>query len=171
MGLSSILLYLPATAVAINQWTWLLAEERHHKEGVHSVTYLSQPFDLSPGEFIYTDEDDTPVSFPRAGPYAITGFQGEIVYADTNKSVPLSKVYDHHWIVTHTGFQNRLCKGGPTYTFGIGAESRRTPVTFPSGYGYRVADPNVYWGANIHCLRTEYLAGDDQYAAAKECNE
>ena len=29
----------------------------------------------------------------------------------------------------------------------------------------------TYWGANIHLLRTEGLAGDNPYRAAKECNE
>lgn len=165
----SVTIPLVATAA---KWEWELVELRHqHKENVTSATYFSQAFDLKPGGFIFTDSDETPVEFPRDSPYAITGFRGEIVYAATNESVPLSKVYDHHWVVSHTGFVNPFCPNGPTYVFGIGAESRNTPVEFPAGYGYRVAHPGIYWGANIHCLRTEYLAGDDPHAAIKECNE
>lgn len=126
---------------------------------------------MRPGEFVFTDSDETTAPFPTdIGPYAITGLMGEIVYADTNESVPLSEVYDHHWTVTHDGFDNAFCEHGPVYTFGVGAESRITTVRFPKGYGYRRDNPNEYWGANIHLLRTEYLKGEP-LRAAKECNE
>mmetsp|Transcript_23417 Transcript_23417/g.92815 ORF Transcript_23417/g.92815 Transcript_23417/m.92815 type:complete len:292 (-) Transcript_23417:337-1212(-) len=64
-----------------------------------------------------------------------------------------------------------LCRDGPTYAFGIGAESRNTPVAFPPGFGFKVLDPALFWGGNIHLLRTEYLDGDDAARAAKECAE
>ena len=103
------------------------------------------------------------------GKYAITGFRGEVV-DDNNASVPLSTVYDHHWIAVDMYHQNQLCPDGPQYVFGIGAESRHTPARIPHGYGYHVQDNDAF-GGNIHLLHTESLAGDDKWLAAKECNE
>lgn len=137
--------------------------------GVQSDTYESEAFPLRPGEFLYTDMDRTTIEMPQyGGKYAITGFSGDIVYADTKEPVALSQVYDHHWIVAPHGFRNSLCDG-PDYVFGVGAESRRTPVRIPKGYGF-VTDNAETWGANIHLLRTEYLEGEAALAA-KECNE
>jgi len=104
------------------------------------------------------------------GTYAVTSFFGDIV--DENHSpVPLSKVYDHHWIAVSDKHTNELCGGGlGNYVFGIGAESRNNPVNFPPGYGY-IVEAGAQWGANIHLLRTEHLAGNNPYKAAKECNE
>jgi hypothetical protein len=65
--------------------------------------------------------------------------------------------------------KNELCKNGPEYVFGIGAESRNNPIRFPSGYGHVVTGER-YWGANLHLLHTQGLAGDP-HKAAKECNE
>lgn len=80
-------------------------------------------------------------------------------------------MYDHHWIAVSSNHRNQLCKNTDIeYVFGIGAESRHSPVSFSPGFGYHVAN-GTYWGANIHLLRTEGLAGDNPYRAAKECNE
>ena len=102
------------------------------------------------------------------GDYAITGFWGEVV-DENNVSVPLSTVYTHHWIAVNDVHKNELCKNGPEYVFGIGAESRNNPIRFPSGYGHVVTGER-YWGANLHLLHTQGLAGDP-HKAAKECNE
>jgi hypothetical protein len=54
------------------------------------------------------------------------------------------------------------------------AESRNSPQTFPSGFGYSIP-ANDSWGGNIHLLHTQNLS--TQYTdgsldrAAKECNE
>mmetsp|Transcript_4990 Transcript_4990/g.15680 ORF Transcript_4990/g.15680 Transcript_4990/m.15680 type:complete len:414 (-) Transcript_4990:732-1973(-) len=137
-----------------------------------STSFVTVDFPMRPGEFVFTDADITEAPFPKGvGPYAITGFSGELVYADTNESVPLSELYNHHWTVLEWSYENALCENGPQYTFGLGAESRRTILQFPEGYGYRRAAPATdYWGANIHLLRTEGLAGEPP-RAAKECNE
>lgn len=107
------------------------------------------------------------------GTYAILGFRGEVV-DDADASVPLSTVYDHHWIAMDRFHENVVCNGGqgPQYVFGIGAESRNTPASFPDGRGYIVYDADEnQWGANIHLLHTVDLAGDNPAAAAKQCNE
>ena len=95
--------------------------------------------------------------------------EGEIVDGETLQSIPLTEIYDHHWILLNNVHKNRLCKG-IEYVFGVGAESRNTPFGFPAGYGYHVPE-GTEWGANIHLLRTEGLEGEDPYLAVKHCNE
>lgn len=139
---------------------------------VYSSTYMSRTMDLAPGEMIFTNTEQTPLAMPKTGVtgYAILGFRGEIIDASTNRSAPLSEVYDHHWIAVQKSHHNRLCDGKPEYVVGIGAESRNTADQFPDGYGYVVEPGQNEWGANIHLLHTEGLAGDE-FTAAKECNE
>lgn len=137
---------------------------------VQQATYYSAPITLEAGHMVFTDSDKTRLKMPE-GEYAITYFIGDIVFADTHQPVPLSEVYDHHWIAVSSNHRNQLCKNTDIeYVFGIGAESRHSPVSFSPGFGYHVAN-GTYWGANIHLLRTEGLAGDNPYRAAKECNE
>ena len=136
---------------------------------VHQETYYSAPITLEAGHMVFTDSGKTPLKMP-SGEYAITYFIGDIVFADTHQPAPLSEVYDHHWIAVSSNHRNQFCKGSIEYVFGIGAESRHSPVSFSPGFGYLVAN-GTYWGANIHLLRTEGLAGDNPYRAAKECIE
>uniref|UniRef100_A0A6T9LG12 Uncharacterized protein n=1 Tax=Haptolina ericina TaxID=156174 RepID=A0A6T9LG12_9EUKA len=116
---------------------------------------------------IYTDPRKTPLLMPN-GTYSILSFAGDIV-DDQHQPVPLSKVYDHHWIALNSVHHNQICH--EEYVFGIGAESRNNPQVLPAGYGYLVDSPKVTWSANIHLLRTEGLKGDNPQKAAKECNE
>ena len=136
---------------------------------VKQETYYSDSITLKAGHMVFTDKDKTRLKMP-SGRYAITHFVGDIVFADTHEPVPLSEVYDHHWIAVSSNHRNKLCDGNIEYVFGIGAESRNSPVTFPPGFGY-VVPARTRWGANIHLLRTEGLAGDNPHRAAKECNE
>lgn len=136
---------------------------------VKQQTFFSKPITLEAGHMIFTNPDKTPLKMP-SGEYAITYFIGDIVNADTLQPVPLSEVYDHHWIALSSNHVNQFCKGSIEYTFGIGAESRNSPVRFPPGFGYHV--PNgTHWSANIHLLRSEGLAGENPFKATKECNE
>ena len=132
-------------------------------------TFYSDAINLKAGHMIFTFPRDTPLPMP-SGTFAITGIVGDIVYADTHKPAPLSTLYDHHWTIKSSNHRNALCKGGLEYIFGIGAESRNSPVNFPVGYGYVVSE-GTRWGANIHLLRTEGLSGSNPFQAAKECNE
>ena len=136
---------------------------------VHQETYYSAPITLEAGHMVFTDSGKTPLKMP-SGEYAITYFIGDIVFADTHQPALLSEVYDHHWIAVASNHRNPFCKNSIEYVFGIGAESRHSPVSFSPGFGYHVAN-GTYWGANIHLLRTEGLAGDNPYRAAKECIE
>jgi len=142
---------------------------------VISQTYYSQGLPLAPGQMIFSEPKRTPIPKP-SGNFYVLGVVGDIVKdGPDGEKVPaaLSEVYDHHWIVEDLYHTNELCEYGPNYLFGIGAESRTTPLFFPKGTGYSVAD-GVEWGGNIHLLRTDSgttLAGDDPWLAAKECDE
>jgi hypothetical protein len=70
--------------------------------------------------------------------------------------VPLSFVYDHHWIAEDASHKNDLCQGFENYVFGIGAESRNSPTSFHAGYGYPLPVGDA-WGGNIHLLHTQNL--------------
>lgn len=88
-----------------------------------------------------------------------------------NESVPLSKVYNHHWIfnMDNTEHTNRACPdAGIDFIVGVGAESRRTPTAYPDGHGFMVEDGTT-WNANIHLLQTSQLVGG--VAGAKRCIE
>jgi len=81
-------------------------------------------------------------------------------------------VYLHHWLVFNQNRPNLgVCPGFLTYNFGIGAESRGTPLEYPSGHGW-VAHSDDPWGINLHILRTVGLEVDTIYSqAVKECIE
>jgi len=139
---------------------------------VHSETFRSEALPLAAGEVAFTNPKRTFLPFPSvAGKYAITNFRAEIVDAE-NKSVPLDEVYLHHWLVYDQAQPNDgVCGGFLDYNFGVGAESRGTPVSFPEGYGY-VAAGSQSWGANIHILRTVGLKMRSNYSeSVKECIE
>ena len=146
--------------------------EARHASGLYNVTsetYYSNPISLKAGHMIFTKPEQTPLTLP-SGRIGITSFFGDIVDAN-HEPVPLSKVYDHHWIAVADTHINEICSSSVNYVFGIGAESRHGTVDIPSGYAYVVDNDMTTWGANIHLLRTEGLAGDNQIRAAKECNE
>lgn len=139
---------------------------------VKSSTYLSPAMPLRAGQVVFTNANKTPLKMPPSGS-KITGFTGEVVDVN-NASVPLTFVYDHHWIAIDKDHKNDLCVGFENYVFGIGAESRNSPQTFPAGYGYPVPDGDA-WGGNIHLLHTQNLSteysGGSLERASKECNE
>ena len=154
---------------------------------VITATYQSQAFPMLPGQTIFTKPDETPLPMPPIsdkpgeGAYAILSFVGSMV-DDQKQQVPLSRVYTHHWIMVQHSHKNELCRNGLNYVFGIGAESRNSPVEFPAGYGYTVSSAkDNQFGGNIHILRTEHLAEDavgmvpvgqgGAAGAAKQCNE
>ena len=52
------------------------------------------------------------------------------VVDENNVPVPLSEAYLHHWLVFGPPNQG-VCGGYLDYSFGVGAESRGTGVSFP----------------------------------------
>lgn len=137
-----------------------------------SETYLSPPMPLAPGQMIYTEPERTSVKMPE-GKYAVLEVHGDIVKGgpklEDTTSVPLSDVYDHHWILLMKDTQNPICGAGINFEFGIGAEARATPTVYPEGYG-KVIEAGSEWFANIHLLHTVNLTGEP-HVNVKECNE
>lgn len=151
---------------------------------VITQTFKSQALSMLPGQTIFTNPKNTPLTMPSVevgGPYAILSFVGSMV-DEANAQVPLDRVYTHHWIVEQPSHSNELCQNGLNYIFGIGAESRNSPAIFPDGHGYLIESEEVNkFGGNIHVLRTEDLSEHavgmvpvgkaGAAGAAKQCNE
>jgi hypothetical protein len=111
---------------------------------------------LKPGEVVFTDPAKTLLQMPK-GNVAVLGFEAEVV-DEKKTSVPLSEVYNHHWLVFDGKGNAGVCDNYLQYKFGVGAESRNSPVHYAEGYGL-VLDGTETWGANIHLLRTVDLDG------------
>eukprot|EP00759_Apiculatamorpha_spiralis_P041017 PhF_6_TR39697/c2_g1_i3/m.59014 len=130
--------------------TWHPSTPKLNSDGTTSQTFKSNAMPTFPGLVRNTDPQQTILPFP-AGPIAITGFHAELVDA-SGTSIPLDQSYLHHWVV-----YNNIGNAGPcqtlTYIFGVGAESRRTSVSYPAGYGY-IAQGTEVWMANIHAIDT-----------------
>ena len=118
---------------------------------IQQQTYRSPPMRLGEGEVVFTDPKRTPLTMPK-GNIAITSFHAEVV-DEEGRSVPLSEVYNHHWLVFNGKGNAGVCGGYLSYVFGVGAESRGTTTTYPHPYAL-VLKGDEKWGANIHLLRT-----------------
>merc|ERR550532_745132 len=140
---------------------------------VKSETFRSEALPLKAGEVAFTNPAKTLLTFPTpGGEYSIVKFGVAEIVDEAGTSVPLSEVYLHHWLIFNDNRPNLgVCGGYLKYNFGIGAESRGTPVEFPDGYGW-VSDSSDVWGANIHILRTVDLkVNTNSSQALKECIE
>jgi hypothetical protein len=84
---------------------------------VYSSTYLSPVMNLKPGQVIFTNSRETPMKMPEGGSM-LTGFRGEVVDGG-NKSVPLTFVYDHHWIVQVCDQHVLICLLYKSLTFSL----------------------------------------------------
>jgi len=157
---------------------------RQHKAGftVHSTTYVSKPIPLIPGQIAWTYPELTPVpmpgtpnaTYPNGRRWALLGYHDAEVVDCHEQSVPLSKVYNHHWILNPVpGENNAACpQAGFTFVVGVGAESRRTPWAFPEIHGEQhglIFDQGTTWFANIHLLKTVDLV--DGLQGSKACVE
>jgi len=149
---------------------------------VFQTVYLSHPVTLMTGEAWFSLPDVTVLPMPNPGvPYAIIGMAYDIV-DEKNRSVPLSELYMHHWLVydtitTGTGF-NLGCGGTGTFVsnvYGAGAEMRGMNYNYPNGFGYVSETGHQWWSANLHFinkedLSTKYFNGSHG-AAIKSCIE
>lgn len=137
-----------------------------------SETFRTRATAMPAGGVLFSDKSKSVIQFPKpSNQYAITGFTAEMVDEDGN-SVPLSELYLHHWLVYRTGHSNLGVCGDPLdYVFGVGAESRSSPVVFPDGHGY-VATSSDRWTLNVHVLRTMGLKKlSSEAEAVKDCIE
>jgi hypothetical protein len=148
--------------------------ERHVHTELHPATgrayaVIEQAFSSSAmymknGDVVWTNMQNTVIPMPT-GDYAILKMRGEVVDCN-NVSVPLTTVYNHHWVMRPiagpTTYNDKACPDESfSYVFGVGAESRDTYTAFPPGHGF-VVEAGTVWGANIHLLHTEGLSGGQQ---------
>jgi hypothetical protein len=144
--------------------------------------YKSPTIKLMTGEAWFTLPDVSTLKMPQPGkPYAIIAMQYDVVDAHTGKSVPLSEMYSHHWLVydgpgTSGGF-NIGCGGTNTWVsniYGAGGEMRGVHYVYPEGFGH-IIPGNRHWSANMHFIRTEDLSAKHHHgsigAATKSCIE
>jgi phosphoglycerate dehydrogenase-like enzyme len=156
---------------------------KHHLyDDATTTTYLSHPVTLMKGEAWFTLPDVTTLPMPNPGkPYAIIGMKYDII-DENNRSVPLSELYMHHWLVydtptTGTGF-NIGCGGEGTFVsnvYGAGGEMRGMDYAYQDGFGYVSKSGKQWWSANLHFINTEDLDtkgfNGNHGAAVKSCIE
>jgi hypothetical protein len=111
------------------------------------------------------------------GDHIIVNQVWELAVGPEQKPVPLSEMYNHHWLIGGEGPLD-LCEGD--YFFGGGAEYRTMDYTFPPGYGQARISASDNCGANFHFINTEDLLTEwegfnnpngSHPAAAKLCAE
>lgn len=152
---------------------------------------------MKPGEVLLTQPEAVILDMPR-GHVGISYFHGEIVKA-TNASfvlegnnydgnnydeaafeaVPLSQVYNHHWITidlaqpsfSDTEAYAQMVKNGNisfangpcdalAFSFGSGAEMGNTAWEFPHPY-YYIIDGTEFFGLNIHLIDLRGVKDED----------
>jgi hypothetical protein len=90
--------------------------------------------------------DVTPIPMPGNGTVkvALLAVRNASVVDCYNNAVPLSEVYNHHWIFNpvlngQPAHVNHACPDtGLDFVVGVGAESRHSPTIWPDGHGYIV---------------------------------
>jgi len=147
-----------------------------HGDNVIKTTVLSPAFKLKTGSAHFTINPLYRVPVPD-GDHLIINQKWELAVGSEQKPVPLSELYNHHWLVGGNAPLD-LCEDD--YFFGGGAEYRTMDYTFPDGYGQaRIAASNNC-GANFHFINTEDLLlqwhgfnnpNGSHGAAAKLCAE
>jgi len=126
---------------------------------VFTKTFFSPSFSLLPGQIL---KHPINLTFPE-GEIAITAFTADLVFDDGSESgnpVPLTQTYLHHWTVQqevnhNAGFCDYEARYGGylklSYLFGVGSESRNTPIKFDSPYGLVVNDSDQWW-VDLHAI-------------------
>eukprot|EP00466_Bigelowiella_natans_P005813 jgi/Bigna1/89912/estExt_fgenesh1_pg.C_580015 len=121
--------------------------------------FFSPSIQLLPGQILKHPID---IDFPP-GEIAITGFTADLVFDDDSEignPVPLTQTYLHHWTVQqrinhNSGFCDYEAKRTGnlklSYLFGVGSESRGTPIAFESPYGLVVNDSDK-WAVDLHAI-------------------
>jgi hypothetical protein len=127
------------------------------------------------------------VKFPK-GDYMITDQKFDIVhgkkandqYPNTLPSIPLTELYNHHWLLGTTTDPDPLATCEGDYFWGGGAEFRKMDYKIPEGYGLQRIGAKGYCGANLHWINVEDLKLNwegmndpkgDHGAAVKNCAE
>eukprot|EP01062_Namystynia_karyoxenos_P005684 TRINITY_DN1196_c0_g1_i13.p2 TRINITY_DN1196_c0_g1~~TRINITY_DN1196_c0_g1_i13.p2 ORF type:complete len:494 (+),score=194.52 TRINITY_DN1196_c0_g1_i13:80-1483(+) len=136
----------------------------HLYENVTKSHYLSPAITLKTGEAWFSLPDVTVMPMPHSdGDLAILAVEYDIVDS-AGRSVPLSEMYSHHWLVydklVGSNGYNLGCGGQNTWVsnvYGAGGEMRGIKYVYSDGFGY-ITPGNAFWSANIHFIRTEDLS-------------
>ena len=147
---------------ALEDWTstithlddWGTANGPRRGDVIQEV-FLSPEFKLKTGGAHFTLNSFYKVPVPK-GDHAILNNTWEIVADDGITAVPLTQMYNHHWLIGGEDDPLGMCEGD--YFFGGGAEYRNMDYTFPEGRGALRVNSSGQCGANIHFISTEDLA-------------
>lgn len=139
-------------------------------------TFTSPSFKLMTGNAHFTLNPLYRVPLPK-GDVMIYNQIWDIVRGDNEESVPLTHVYNHHWLI---GGEAPLDLCEDDFFFGGGAEYRTMDYTMLEGYGQPRIGSLGDCGGNFHFINTEDLLlewddfnnpNGDSAAAAKLCAE
>jgi hypothetical protein len=135
------------TTMQVNEWKG--------RGDVIRSEYLSPEFKLMSGAAHFTLNSFYKVPAPK-GDYVILNQTWSIVGDDGSTPVPLTQMYNHHWLIGGDLSPLDMCEDD--YFFGGGAEYRNMDYTFPDGYGQGRVNATGQCGANLHFISTEDLA-------------
>jgi hypothetical protein len=141
----------------LEDWTETTTElsDWNGRGDIIQSSYLSPTFKLKTGGAHFTLNSFYKVPVPK-GDYAILNNTWEIVSDDGFTAVPLTQMYNHHWLIGGSDDPLAMCEGD--YFFGGGAEYRNMDYTFLEGYGNLRINATGQCGANVHFISTEDLA-------------
>jgi len=140
----------------LEDWTETVATFSDQRGDVIRSEFLSPAFKLKTGGAHFTLNPLYHVPMPK-GDYVILNQTWDIVGGDGTKSVPLTQMYDHHWLIGgHGAYPLEMCEGD--YFWGGGAEYRKLDYSMPDGYGIARVSAKGNCGANLHFINTEDLA-------------
>jgi len=135
------------TTIPISNW--------NGRGDVIRTEFVSPAFKLKTGGAHFTLNPLYKVPVPK-GDYVILNQTWEIISDVNAAAVPLTQMYNHHWLIGGDADPLDMCEGD--YFFGGGAEYRRMDYSFPAGYGQGRVNAKGHCGANLHFISTEDLA-------------
>lgn len=160
----------------LEDWTETTIPISDHRGDLTRTEFVSPSFKLMTGGAHFTINSLYRVPVPK-GDYVIVNQSWDIVEGDGSTSVPLTDMYNHHWLVGGNAPLD-TCEGD--YFFGGGAEYRNMDYTIPEGYGQARVNATGECGGNLHFINTEDLLArwvgfnnpqGDHGAALKLCAE
>lgn len=150
-----------------DEMDWLENHEDFVKEDGITYTrseYFTPRFGIESGGEVFTWNPFYHLKFPK-GDYVLTKTQWDIVDGSGSNAIPLTELYNHHWLVgTHNpvGFDplgfgpiGGMCEDD--LFWGGGAEYRNLDYSFPAGYGIQRIGASGVCGANLHFIRVDDL--------------
>ncbi|XP_058782475.1 uncharacterized protein LOC131656947 [Vicia villosa] len=161
------------------------SQQNKNQNPIKSKTYLTEKFELGPGEVLAKTIED--IEFPR-GHIGVKSFDVDLVDEQGN-SVPLYETYIHHWFAIryHINKDKTMPHEGPSFKrndgtcntyilphyWGLGSESRGTCSRIPDPFAVEQGNPaNIKegweekWLFNLMVLDTR---GTEDRKSCSEC--